>query len=107
MRFGIYFPGETTDADQPRKLERRSFPVNGIRLHSESIQQQQVEFETSAYRHVLGFQLWKHTATPFGVTAARIESQAFRSDRLEWTFRRNYELMQFGNDAATELPNRN
>ena len=104
MRFGIYFPGTTTDSDSPESLEQRTFVVNGNMIRSESTLQQQAAFDTVSYHHVLGFRLWKHAVAPFGVAGARIESQAYSGDHLDWTFLRNYELVEWGDGATSELP---
>lgn len=107
MRFGLFFPGATTDADEPVKLEPQTFRVNGKATRIDSVSHQQTEFDTPNYHHVLKFRLWKHAAAPFGVAGARIESQASQNSRPHHSFLRNFELIEWGDDATSELPDRN
>lgn len=106
MRYAIFFPGETVAADKPRQLEERTFTVNGDAMPTQAILQRRAFFKTG-YKDVVDFRLWTHKKVPFGVAGAQIEWTQYRSDQLRFTFQRNYELIESGDGAKSELPNNN
>ncbi len=103
LRFAMYFPGETSEVDTAGGLNKREFVVNGESIQSQETCRQQVSFD-SKERHILEFDLWKNEATQFGVVGAKIETRRYSGDRLLSTFTRNYEVIESGSSAISELP---